>query len=89
MSTIDENAVVVDVTYQLTPAAHKPLPYALYLSFLLVVTPPPLPSPSTLPTSFLPSSHKYFIYYIPSTLHSYILHIHYPAAKTFTKKKKQ
>ena len=59
MSLYDENAVS-GCTYQLTTAVHKPLPSAFHSSFLLVITPPPFPS-LHLPTSFLPSSPRYFI----------------------------
>ena len=67
--------VGVDATYQLTPA-HKPLPSALHLSFVFVITPPPFP--------LLPSSHKYFIDYIPTTLNS--AHI-LPCSKNIYKEK--
>ena len=75
-----KNTVSADVTYQLTPAVHKPLPSALHLtSFFLDINPTPLPPPCTLPTSFLPSSHRYFIAW---------LHPHNPTSCTYTFTKK-
>ena len=46
------------------PAVHKPLLSAFHLSFVFVITPPPLPPSLALPTFFLPFSHRYFIDYI-------------------------
>ena len=57
---------------------HKPLPSALHLSFVFVTTPPPLPPPPPFP--LLPSSHKHFIDYIPTTLNS-------PCSKNIYKEK--